>query len=294
MQYTNFLQETLFFINENLTADISLESLAERMNFSPYHFHRLFKAFTGEVPMEYVRRHRIRSASRDLVSNKSNIIEIALKYKFESQDGFCRAFKKYYGITPGEYRKLNKRLLSNGTSQYEEDKIIMYDPSVYKDLICNKEEKSEVLRTLDKILELSDRANQFGLLSLESEINEVQPEFFKKSIQMLIDGMELGSFRKILLNYAFCSGYKGKDLLIRIIILEGITAIQQGTHPVVIREMLSSYFGEDYIVEIQKHFGIDDESQQKKNKVILSQNLRNARIFKGNQPLGRTIISNGQ
>lgn len=179
MQYNKSLYETMHYIDDNLTADISLDCLAERMNLSPYHFHRMFKAFTGEEPMEYVRRRRIISASHDLLADKSTIIEIALKYRFESQDGFCRAFKKYYGITPGEYRKLNRRFSSNKTSEKEEVEVIMYDVNVYKDLICNKEEKAEVLGTLDKILELSERANQFGLLSLESEISEVQPVFFK-------------------------------------------------------------------------------------------------------------------
>lgn len=271
MQYNKSLHETIHFINENLTADISLEGLAERMNFSPYHFHRMFKSFKGEVPMEYVRRLRIISASNDLLVDNSTIIEIALKYKFGSQDGFCRAFKRYYGITPGEYRKLNRRFISNRTCQKKEVKINMHDINVYKDLICSKEEKSEVLGTLDKILELSERANQFGLLSLETEINEVQPVFFKKSIQMLIDGIEPESIKKILLNYAMCSGYKGKELLTRVVILEGISAIQQGAHPVVIREMLSSYFGEDYVEEIQKHFGIDDESQQQKMESFIAQ-----------------------
>ncbi|HEX2947114.1 MAG TPA: helix-turn-helix domain-containing protein [Clostridia bacterium] len=270
MHYTESLQETILFINENLTADIALKALADRTNFSPYHFHRLFKAFAGEVPMEYVRRHRIISAARDLSADKSTVMEIAFKYRFESQDGFCRAFKKYFGVTPGEYRKLNRRITSSRTSKNGEARLNMFDINVYKDLICSREEKSEVLGTMDKILELSERASKFGLFSLEADINDVQPDFFKKSIQMLVDGVEPEYIRKILLNYAFCSGYKGKELLTRVIILEGITAIQQGVNPVIIREMLSSYFGEDYSEELQKHFGLDAESQQQKIESYLA------------------------
>ncbi len=272
MRRTKFIDETLIYIDENLTADITLEGLAGRVNFSPYHFHRMFKIFTGEVPMEYIRRLRIRSACRDLLSDKSSIIEIALKYGFESQDGFCRAFKKYYGVTPVEYRKLNMRIASNLASQTEEGKIIMYDMKIYEDLKCSHDEKSEVLGTLDKILELSEMARQSGLLSLESAIDEVQPEFFKKSVQMLIDGIEPESIKTILLNYALCGGYKGKKLLVRIVIMEGIIAIQQGVHPVIVRELLSSYFGEDFIEDIRKHFGLDKESQRIKIESFMFNN----------------------
>ncbi len=107
MHYSKPVQDAINYINENLTAALSLEALADYVHFSPYHFHRLFLVCTRETPMEYIRRQRIRAASQDLVSIKFNIIEIAAKYRFESQDGFCRAFKRYYGITPGEYRKLN-------------------------------------------------------------------------------------------------------------------------------------------------------------------------------------------
>jgi hypothetical protein len=220
--------------------------------------------------MEYVRRLRLRLASRDLLSMKFNIIEIAVKYRFESQDWFCRAFKRYYGITPGEYRKLNFKIgyslvkQSESTKLVEEVKTIMYDMNIYEKLACSHDDKKEALDTLDKVLELSEKAKCSGLLSLESEIDAVQPEIFKKSIQILIDGIEPESLKEILLNYALCGGYKGKELLIRILIIEGILAIQQGIHTSILREKLSSFFGDDFIGKIHKHFGFYSESQLKK------------------------------
>lgn len=273
MHYSEHVQDTINYINKNLTADLSLEDLAEYVHFSPYHFHRLFLLCTGDAPMEYIRRQRLRAASRDLVSMKFNIIEIAAKYRFESQDGFCRAFKRYYGITPGEYRKLNSLTQQqNDPERIEEVHTIMYDVNIYERLTCSHSDKKESLSTLDKILELSEKAKRSGLLSLEPEIDVVQPEFFKKSIQMLIDGIEPESLREILMNYTLCGGYKGKELLIRILIIEGILAIQQGVHPLILREKLSSFFGEDFIGDIQKHFGLDSESQLKKIDTFIIQN----------------------
>ncbi len=273
MHYSKPVQDAINYINENLIADLSLEALANHVHFSPYHFHRLFLLCTGEAPMEYVRRQRLRAASRDLVSIKFNIIEIAAKYRFESQDGFCRAFKRYYGITPGEYRKLNTLTHQPGNKKsIEEVHTIMYDMNIYERLTCSHSDKKEALSILDKILELSDKAKCSGLLSLEQEIDAVQPEIFKKSIQMLIDGIEPESLREILMNYTLCGGYKGKELLIRIVIIEGILAIQQGVQPLILQEKLSSFFGEDFICDIQKHFGLDSESQLKKIDTFIIKN----------------------
>lgn len=273
MHYSKSVQDAINCINENLTAVLSLEGLADNVHFSPYHFHRLFLLCTGEGPMEYVRRQRLRAASRDLISMKLNIIEIAAKYRFESQDGFCRAFKRYYGISPGKYRKLNALIRQpDNPKKIEEVHTIMYDMNIYEKLACSHSDKKEALNTMDKIIELSEKAKHSGLLSLEQEIDIVQPEIFKKSIQMLIDGIEPESLREILINYALCGGYKGKELLIRILIIEGILAIQQGVHTSILQEKLTSFFGEDFIGEIQSHFGVDSESQLKKIDAYINEN----------------------
>lgn len=272
MHYSKHVQEAIHYINENLTAQISLEVLADHVHFSPYHFHRLFLLYTGEAPMEYVRRLRLRSASRDLLSMEANIMELAAKYRFESQDGFCRAFKRYYGITPGEYRKLNISKKSDNLKRIVEVKALMYDMNIYEKMACSHDDKKEALITLDKILELSEKARSSGLLSLEPEIDIVQPDILKKAIQLLIDGIEPESLREILLNYALCGNSRGKDLLIRILVIEGIFAIQQGIHTLLLREKLSSLFGDDFICEIHKYFGIDYESQQKKMEAFILSN----------------------
>ena len=208
--------------------------------------------------MEYVRRLRLKAASRELLSAKADILEIAVRYRFESQDGFCRAFKRYYGIPPGEYRKLNRKLANKEKSQ--EAGNIMYDMAVYESLVCSNTEKKEALAILDKLLELSGTARKCGLLALERDMDAVWPEYFKKALQLLIDGVEPETLGEILRNLAFCGNYRGKELLIRILILEGILCIQQGTHTRIIQEKLSSFFGDDFIGVIQKHLGMDADS----------------------------------
>ncbi len=292
MYYSKPVLDAKNYINKNLTTDLSLEIIADYVHISPYYFHRLFLLSEGEAPMEYVRRRRLRAAACDLLSTDILIIEVAAEYRFESQDGFSRSFKRYYGVTPRDYRKMNalNRKFDDREKSKEACKI-MYEANIYEKLMCSNSDKQEALSTFDKILELSQKARCSGLLSLEPEIDTVQPEIFKKSLQLLIDGIESGYIKEILMNYTLCEGYKGKELLIRLLIIEGVLAIQQGVQTAILREKLSSFFGEDYIGEIQKHCGMDSKAQSEKIDAFLNKNQNKSVIYKETslleEPLGR-------
>lgn len=281
MHYSKTVQNTIDIINKKLASDLTLESLADHVHFSPYHFHRLFLLSTGEAPMEYLRRQRLRAASKDLLTKELSLLEIAASYRFECQDGFCRAFKRYYGLTPGEYRKQNTLALkSENNERIEEVHTVMYDISIYEKLSCSHDDKIEALRTLDQLLDLSLKAKTSGLLSLENEIAAAQPVLLKKSMQMLIDGIEPEALREILINYTLCGGYVGKELLVRILIIEGTLAIQQGVQPVVLREKLSAFFGEDFIEEIETYYKLDSESQRRSIDTYILKNQERGFISK--------------
>lgn len=67
MDYLMKVQESLKYIEENLTNSISLDTLAKQAYFSTYYFHRLFQSIVGEPVMEYVRRKRLLHAAEDLL-----------------------------------------------------------------------------------------------------------------------------------------------------------------------------------------------------------------------------------
>ena len=89
----------------------------------------------------------------------------------------------------------------------------MYNMNIYERLACSHDDKKEALVTLDKVLELSKKAKSSGLLSLEPEIDMVRPEIFKKSIQLLIDGIEPETLKEILLIMPYVEAMKGKNCL---------------------------------------------------------------------------------
>ncbi|MBN2830478.1 MAG: AraC family transcriptional regulator [Candidatus Cloacimonetes bacterium] len=105
MQTEECLQRALNYIEANLTEKITLEDIADVANYSPWHFHRLFQAFTGKGVGEYVRLRRLSEAGRVLVFSSTPIKEIAIRYQFESQAAFTRAYRNCFGVTPGKLRR---------------------------------------------------------------------------------------------------------------------------------------------------------------------------------------------
>lgn len=92
-------------IEENIREKLTVEILADSVHFSKFHYQRLFREAVGDSVMAYVNRRRLTLAAEELVKTDSTVLEIALKYGYDSQAGFARSFKSHMGVTPGEYRK---------------------------------------------------------------------------------------------------------------------------------------------------------------------------------------------
>jgi AraC-like DNA-binding protein len=97
------IEETITYIQENLTADLSLESLASKAGFSPVHYHNIFKASTGRTIREYVEEQRIKKAANLLITTDHTLSEIAYECGFSSQSYFSYAFKRKMNKTPRKY-----------------------------------------------------------------------------------------------------------------------------------------------------------------------------------------------
>ena len=105
-EYLARINRVVDHIDQNLDRDLSLETLAQIANFSPFHFHRIFRAMIGEPLYQFIQRLRLEKAASKLLSHTdSSITLIALDCGFSSSATFARAFKEAYGMTATEWRK---------------------------------------------------------------------------------------------------------------------------------------------------------------------------------------------
>ncbi|TRX21352.1 AraC family transcriptional regulator [Flavobacterium franklandianum] len=104
--YIKRINTILLFIDKNLDSELSLEIVANVGFYSPFHLHRIFKAITNETINSYITRKRIEKTASILLHQKNiSITELSLQYGFKSNSSFTRTFKKFYGISPSEFRK---------------------------------------------------------------------------------------------------------------------------------------------------------------------------------------------
>ena len=105
MDWLQGMNRVIEHIEENLTNPIPYESLSRIVGCSLYEFSRIFSFMAGMSISEYIRRRRLSQAVFDIQNSNDKIIDIALKYCYESPTTFTRAFKELHGTTPLTVRK---------------------------------------------------------------------------------------------------------------------------------------------------------------------------------------------
>lgn len=106
LSYVFRINRVIDHIDAHLDAPLDLQALADVAHFSPWHFHRLFQAFTGETLAERVRRRRLEVAAiRLLARPPATALSIALDVGFGSAEVFSRTFRNYFGMTPSAWRR---------------------------------------------------------------------------------------------------------------------------------------------------------------------------------------------
>ena len=113
-QYIARINKALDFIEANISEYLDLDKVAKAAAFSSFHFHRIFKALVGETVNSFIQRVRSERAARVLATspNKS-MTDIALGCGFSSSQDFSRVFKKYFDMTPSDFRNSKIRDLNS-------------------------------------------------------------------------------------------------------------------------------------------------------------------------------------
>jgi len=103
--YTEIVEYAKKHIEHNIEKGVNPDETARAVNYSLKQLNRIFTMFTGLTIGEYIRWNKLAKALFELKYTENPIVDISLKYGYDSQEGFTRAFKDNFSINPGEYRK---------------------------------------------------------------------------------------------------------------------------------------------------------------------------------------------
>ena len=94
------IQNAIRYIEENITEELGIREIAEKVYVSAFHFQRMFSALCGFTVGEYIRNRRLSLAAQELSKADVKVIDVAVKYGYCSPDSFTRAVTRFHGISP--------------------------------------------------------------------------------------------------------------------------------------------------------------------------------------------------
>lgn len=112
VSYEDKLNRLLTYIYDNIDEDLSLDTLADIACMSRYHWHRVFRAMTGETLAAVVRRMRLNIAANTLIHEDTPVRKIAEQVGYKNLASFSRAFKVTHGVSPEQFRKQGAKITS--------------------------------------------------------------------------------------------------------------------------------------------------------------------------------------
>ncbi len=112
MDWIKIIENALRYIEENLSGELTVDRIAEKVNISPFYFQKGFSMLCGYSVGEYIRMRRLSVAGSELVTSDNKVIDLALKYGYDSPDSFTKAFTRFHGSTPTDVRRKGALLKS--------------------------------------------------------------------------------------------------------------------------------------------------------------------------------------
>ena len=172
MEWITRIQNAVNYIENHITEDLDYDVIAAQAACSGFYFQRIFGILCGITLGEYIRSRRLTLAGSELSAADEKVIDVALKYGYESPESFARAFSRFHGITPSEAKKDGSRLKSFSRLSVQ---IILKGGNIMDYRIVEKEafkviEKVETHSIADSanintIPEFWERARRDGIIS---------------------------------------------------------------------------------------------------------------------------------
>lgn len=110
MDWLTKMNSAIDYIENNLTGEIDFNIVCAKACCSSYNFQRMFSFITDITLAEYIRRRRLTAAALELQNSSKKVIDVAVKYSYDSATSFARAFSALHGITPTEAKRAGAKL----------------------------------------------------------------------------------------------------------------------------------------------------------------------------------------
>lgn len=105
MEWIESISKAIEYIETHITEDLTTSDIAKEVCISSFYFQKGFSMLCGFTVAEYIRQRRLTLAGSELVSTDNKIIDIAMKYGYDSPDSFTKAFTRFHGSTPTAVRR---------------------------------------------------------------------------------------------------------------------------------------------------------------------------------------------
>jgi AraC family transcriptional regulator len=112
MNWIESISEAINYIEENLDDELKIEDIANKAFISTFYFQKAFSLLCGFSVGEYIRNRRLANVGNDLLTTDEKIIDIAMKYGYDSPGSFTKAFTRFHGSTPTAVRKYGRTIKS--------------------------------------------------------------------------------------------------------------------------------------------------------------------------------------
>lgn len=110
MEWLKRMVDSVEYIEEHIEEPPDVEKIAKIACSSTFHFQRMFNMLAGITVAEYVRKRKLTLAAQELAATKAKVLDIALKYGYETPESFSKAFRRVQGISPSAAREQGVKL----------------------------------------------------------------------------------------------------------------------------------------------------------------------------------------
>lgn len=112
MEWMKVIGDSIQYIENHMSDELSVDDIAKHIGISSFYYQKGFSMLCGFTVTEYIRNRRLALAGNEIIGTDQKIIEIAMKYGYDSPDSFTKAFTRFHGSTPTAVRKDNAMLKS--------------------------------------------------------------------------------------------------------------------------------------------------------------------------------------